>query len=214
MAGPCEPIASAAAVRSDSEVAKSVAESLRLRPVGTINVLVVEDDEMQRLVLDKLFTAANGKNDGIVTFDVTFAATAAEAVATLEAPKCVQFSIILLDMMLPDLNGYDLLPKIRALVGESVAILVASLHTQIELVRHIWQFVKGLPSACRSYASDLAEAAVAADEESPVVRYSAMLPRPAAAGAATCAVAHQARLAGLSASEKADKQVAADCKQQ
>mmetsp|Transcript_26648 Transcript_26648/g.78233 ORF Transcript_26648/g.78233 Transcript_26648/m.78233 type:complete len:177 (-) Transcript_26648:283-813(-) len=135
-------------------------------------------------------------------------------------------------------------------------------------VRHIWQFVKGLPSACRSYASDLAEAAVAADEESPVVRYSAMLPRPAAAGAATCAVAHQvcvcggsssegscadshqprsahapyrgsrehplyrpvipgtsaphdaacsaleARLAGLSASEKADKQVAADCKQQ
>ena len=98
----------AAAVRSDSEVAKSVAESLRLRPVGTINVLVVEDDEMQRLVLDKLFTAANGKNDGIVTFDVTFAATAAEAVATLEAPKCVQFSIILLDMMLPDLNGYDL----------------------------------------------------------------------------------------------------------
>ena len=90
---------------------------------------------MQRLVLDKLFTAANGKNDGIVTFDVTFAATAAEAVATLEAPKCVQFSIILLDMMLPDLNGYDLLPKIRALVGESVAILVASLHTQIELVQ-------------------------------------------------------------------------------
>lgn len=135
MARPCEPIASAAAVRSDSEVAKSVAESLRLRPVGTINVLVVEDDEMQRLVLDKLFTAANGKNDGIVTFDVTFAATAAEAVATLEAPKCVQFSIILLDMMLPDLNGYDLLPKIRALVGESVAILVASLHTQIELVQ-------------------------------------------------------------------------------
>jgi len=222
MAGPCEPIASAAAVRSDSEVAKSVAESLCLRPVGTINVLVVEDDEMQRLVLDKLFTAANGKNDGIVTFDVTFAATAAEAVATLEAPKCVQFSIILLDMMLPDLNGYDLLPKIRALVGESVAILVASLHTQIELVqlcvsrgadaflvkplgsdevRHIWQFVKGLPSACRSYASDLAEAAVVADEESPVVRYSAMLPRPAAAGAATCAVAHQVCVCGGSSSE-------------
>ena len=39
--------------------------------MGTVRVLLVEDDEPQQQILNTLFERANEKNEGLVTFDVT-----------------------------------------------------------------------------------------------------------------------------------------------
>jgi CheY-like chemotaxis protein len=112
-----------------------------------------------------LFDAANVKNNGCVTFSVDIVGNAADALSQV-AMEPSRYALILLDMLLPDLNGYDLLPKLRALTANDVAIVMASVASQTELVqlcvrrgadaflfkplgseevRHIWQFVKELP---------------------------------------------------------------------
>ena len=113
-----------------------------------------------------LFAEANRKNDGAVEFDLTVVGSAAEAMALLAAPGTERFDLILLDMMLPDTTGDELLPDLRSMVGEDVTIVMASAHSHTSLVqlcvrrgadaflvkplgseevRHIWQFVKELP---------------------------------------------------------------------
>ena len=113
-----------------------------------------------------LFDEANRKNDGVVEFDLTVVGSAAEAMTLLRAPDTERFDLILLDMLLPDTTGDELLPDLRSMVGEDVTIVMASAHSHTSLVqlcvrrgadaflvkplgseevRHIWQFVKELP---------------------------------------------------------------------
>ena len=42
-----------------------------LPAMGTVRVLVVEDDHIQQMTLLQLFANANNKNAGVVTFDVS-----------------------------------------------------------------------------------------------------------------------------------------------
>ena len=135
--------------------------------IGTINVLVIEDDEQQRVVLGMLFSRANEKNGRSVRFDVTFASLASEALAIVERHE-KDFHLILLDLVLPDKHGHELLPELRVHVGPEVAIVIATAHSQTALVQlcvsrgadaflvkplgstevqHIWQFVKNLPDS-------------------------------------------------------------------
>ena len=51
---------------------KAVAASLeRAQKLGTVNVLMVEDDLSQQMTLNALFHNANAKNEGAITFAVT-----------------------------------------------------------------------------------------------------------------------------------------------
>lgn len=133
--------------------------------LGTVNILLVEDDENQRVAILALFEAANEKNGGSVAFSVTTASNGSEALDFVTSDPS-RFNLILLDMMLPDTNGYDLLPRLRSVVGGDVAIVMASANSQMSLVqlcvkrgadaflvkplgseevRHLWQFIKDLP---------------------------------------------------------------------
>ena len=98
--------------------------------IGTIKVLVIEDDEGQCQLLDLLFQQANEKNVGVLTFDVHFVGTAAEAIATVSADGA-HYHLILLDLVLPDKSGHELLPELRAHVGPEVAIVIATAHSQV-----------------------------------------------------------------------------------
>lgn len=121
---------------------------------------------MQRETILALFQKANEANEGAVTFEVEAVSNAKAAIERLERDEDKLFHIILLDILLPDLNGYEVLPTLRTLVGEDVAIVMASAHSHISLVqlcvrrgadaflvkplnseevRHIWQFIKELP---------------------------------------------------------------------
>lgn len=85
--------------------------------LGTLRVLLVEDDPVQSESILVLFEAANTMNEGSVVFDVTTVATARESLdAVRREPQ--GFEIILLDMILPDINGYDLLPAVRPCTDE------------------------------------------------------------------------------------------------
>ena len=143
-----------------------------LTKLGTLRFLVVEDDPTQLQMLRELFNNANVKNAGVVYFDVKMVTTAEEALSVLQqlepnASQSAPFDLILLDVMLPDVNAYDVLPSIRELVGDNVAIVIASAHSQLALVQlcvrrgadaflvkplgspavqHLWQFVKDLPA--------------------------------------------------------------------
>ena len=46
-----------------------------------------------------------------------------------------EFNLILLDVIMPDVNGYEVLPEMRSLVGEQVAIVMASAHSHAHLVQ-------------------------------------------------------------------------------
>jgi CheY-like chemotaxis protein len=141
--------------------------------IGEINVLVIEDDEQQRELLGLLFCQANEKNGATVRFVVTFASLAAEALAIIERQD---FHLILLDLVLPDKPGHDLLSELRVHVDPEVAIVIATAHSQTALVQlcvsrgadaflvkplgsaevqHIWQFVKYLPES--SFTAKLPE---------------------------------------------------------
>ena len=53
-----------------------------------------------------MFDDANVKNEGTVTFVVDIAGNAADALSCVSASPS-RYSLILLDMMLPDTHGYD-----------------------------------------------------------------------------------------------------------
>ena len=78
--------------------------------------------------------------------------------------------------MLPDVQGYEVIPDIRLCLGEHAAILVTSMRSDISVVQlcvrrgadaylikplrvqeiqHMWQYVKGLPEG--SFTNDIAQ---------------------------------------------------------
>ena len=143
----------------------AMADDENVSPLGVVRILLVEDEMMQRMAIEALFDAANEKNGASLTFVVTSATNAVEALARVtEDPT--GFDLILLDVLLPDTNGYDLLPALRRIVGGDVAIVMASANSQMKIVqlcvrrgadaflvkplgseevRHLWQFIKDLP---------------------------------------------------------------------
>ena len=143
--------------------------------LGRVRILLVEDDEQQLHLIKTYFDRANEKEEEAVTFIVSCASSAEEAMAAI---KSETFDLILLDMLLPDLNGYDLLPALRDRVGSDCAIVMCSVDSQMSLVqlcvrrgadaflikpigfdqiRHIWQFIKELPEAEGSFKRDRME---------------------------------------------------------
>ena len=100
--------------------------------MGTLSVLVVEDDELQRNMLAELFQTANAKKWESVTFEVQMVANGKEALDLL-ASNGQLFDLILLDLMLPDIHGDELLPELRELCTTTTAIIILSAHLHVRL---------------------------------------------------------------------------------
>lgn len=66
-------------------------------------------------------------------FSLQLAASAEEAMAVLHSE--VTFNLILLDVLMPQLNGYAVLPEMRRLVGDTVAIVMTSAHSHEQLIQ-------------------------------------------------------------------------------
>lgn len=79
-------------------------------------VLIIEDDTfLQGLAANKL-----GQND----FDVSTASTGEEALTQLVEN---QFDVILLDLMLPDISGFDILKNLKDSGRETPVIVFSNL---------------------------------------------------------------------------------------
>lgn len=185
-------------------------EELHVSRLGVIRVLMVEDDVLQQMTLQQLFEVANEKNEGAVTFDVTTVGSATEALTLLS--EDVHFSLILLDMLLPDHNGYDVLPRLREKVGDEVAIVMASVESHIsfvqlcvrrgadaflvkplgcEEVRHIWQFLKDVRLPDGSFKTDIEQSSSFTAPRIPPDGAVAATVAAAEGGEATSSCAHQ-----------------------
>src|SRR5882724_3885969 len=79
------------------------------------SILVVDDDEVARA----LVTTVLGTSD----FRVESAASAIEALAYLEHNRV---DLIILDLMLPEVDGIEACQQIRARYGRSMAVLMMS----------------------------------------------------------------------------------------
>ena len=63
---------------------------------------------------------------------------ATEALDVLKGVPSDHFHLILLDMLLPDRNGYDILPQMRKLIGPNVAVVMASANSHVRGARGKW----------------------------------------------------------------------------
>jgi len=141
-------------------VGKCIGKAVVMRYV---RVLMVEDDHMQRSVLELLFEQANTHNDGFVNFEVKTVDSGLDALAEVRetAQANRQYDLILIDYVLGDMTGDTLIPHFRDLLGDSVAIVLTSIHSDArdrslemsadaflhkplssDVISHIWMFLK------------------------------------------------------------------------
>mmetsp|Transcript_1634 Transcript_1634/g.4140 ORF Transcript_1634/g.4140 Transcript_1634/m.4140 type:complete len:290 (+) Transcript_1634:30-899(+) len=115
--------------------AKLQADCSQLALKQPLNVLVVEDSEMQRAILQNLFDAATRKHQeqgSSIAFRVTLAKNAKEALQI--ASQRPDIKLVLLDILMPDQNGDELLPRLRHIVGDQTAVVTISSANQVDLV--------------------------------------------------------------------------------
>lgn len=87
-------------------------------------ILVVEDDENLRLAL-----ADNLRDEG---YRVVVAASGAEAFSALEADA---FDLVILDVMLPDTDGYAICDRVRASGVDAMVLMLTARTLEDDLVR-------------------------------------------------------------------------------
>lgn len=84
-----------------------------------------------------------------IHYDVTMVSQA-ERVLTLVQEDVTRFHIILLDVLMPGRKGITILKELRSLVGDAVAIVVVSAHSQVRLTPrsggHGWSSGNGAAS--------------------------------------------------------------------
>jgi len=97
-----------------------------------LRVLVVEDDAHQRETLRALFERCNLLPGGM-RFLVWMAESIETARTMLEDIR--DFNLVLVDVLMPDGNGYDLLPLIKEIVGNKAAVVMNSAHNQASLIK-------------------------------------------------------------------------------
>ena len=69
----------------------------------------------------------------MIRFETEVCSSAEDAHALLRRRR--DFHVVVLDVVMPDINGDDLLPSLRAILGEQVAVVMASAYGQISLVQ-------------------------------------------------------------------------------
>src|SRR5262249_14421652 len=87
-------------------------------------LLVVDDNEDNRYTLTRRLTREGYTN-------LTVACTGREALDKLEAQP---FDLVLLDVMMPDMNGYEVLERVKATAARDIPIIMISSLDDIESV--------------------------------------------------------------------------------
>jgi len=107
-------------------VCRSGATTVTTRP---LSILLIEDDEVNQLVARGLLECAGHR--------VTLAASGKAAMRALEQDRGQGFDLVLLDIRLPDLDGFDLSHRIRELTEWRLPIVAVTAHAaRHELDRH------------------------------------------------------------------------------
>ena len=115
----------------------TVASSGRGRGDGCVNVLLVEDEPRVADFIDRGLRAEN--------YGVTVAPSGGQGV---ELAKTGEFDVIILDLMLPDMHGYDVCQRIR-LEGDHTPILMLTAMDATE------DKIKGLKAGVDDYLTKL-----------------------------------------------------------
>jgi len=103
----------------------------------TVNILVAEDEIFQQTLVSTMVDECRRRQPHI-HYNVTIV-DHAERVLTLVQQGASFFHIILLDILMPGTKGVAILRELRNLVGDAVAIVMLSAHSQEKLVRHCLQ---------------------------------------------------------------------------
>jgi CheY-like chemotaxis protein len=82
----------------------------------TPRVLIAEDDDVIRMLLRRI-----AERSGCVTV------TAADGAEALDQLQRGGFDLVILDLMMPLLNGYDLIPHIRAIRPRPAVLVVTAM---------------------------------------------------------------------------------------
>ena len=83
--------------------------------MGTKKILIVDDDNRNIFALSAVLRSRG--------FECPSCASAAEAISMLKVE--MHFDVLLLDMMMPDMDGYEAIPIIRSLKDRSNLPIVA-----------------------------------------------------------------------------------------
>ena len=126
-----EKVAGTGADGSTCQVLDQVAE-LSLLP--THRVLVCEDDEMQRAMIQSVFEAHNKLEDAPCKYACDFCCTGIEMLDVLRTRER-DFNLLIVDVELPDgVQGHQLLPLARALISGNPGIVMLSHHQEPNIV--------------------------------------------------------------------------------
>jgi DNA-binding response OmpR family regulator len=90
-------------------------------------LLLVEDDRPTYTALRSLFTRRG--------WDVTIAITVSQAIAALSCPADARPDAVILDLMLPDGHGEEVLRHIRALRLPTRVVITTGLHDEQRLAQ-------------------------------------------------------------------------------
>jgi two-component system alkaline phosphatase synthesis response regulator PhoP len=91
-------------------------KDLMAYPNGRKRVLIVDDEDMTRILLDQVLERAN-----IGPLEVMMAEDGIEALRIVEQSRP---DLILLDLLLPKMNGYDVCREIRSMVDYKPYIII------------------------------------------------------------------------------------------
>ena len=98
------------------------------KPSRPLSILLVEDDEVNQLVACGLLECAGHR--------VTVAASGTQAVAALTGQGRPSFDLVVLDIRLPDMDGFEVAERIRELTDWRLPIVAVTAHvTRQELKR-------------------------------------------------------------------------------
>lgn len=93
-------------------------------PSSGLRVLVVEDAEFQRMVLEQALRVL-----GVA--QIRSAANGAEAMQLLRASPGVD--VIIMDIVMPEVDGIELIPRLRDVAGRASLVFVSSEHWTLDV---------------------------------------------------------------------------------
>jgi two-component system, NtrC family, response regulator AtoC len=96
-----------------------------------METLLIVDDDLSLLESLKMHFE-DAQEDGSPRFQVV---TAASAQAALKAAQDAGPSLVILDMMLPDRNGLDIIPEMKAACGDAPIVIVTAYHDMETTIR-------------------------------------------------------------------------------
>jgi len=102
-----------------------------LTPVN-LSVLVVEDQAFQQQALNALLRVYSQRYP-FVTFSVEMVDSAAAAMRLMQTRR--DWNVVILDVVMPEVSGDALLPSIRQLLGDQVAVIMVSALRDINLIQ-------------------------------------------------------------------------------